>query len=189
MKSLLRASVKLSAKFLSLMGLFTLAFAYQNCSQYGGDTNLFDAASVLTAPASSPRLDFPSQAIEVSVTADQMSFGSTCQWGATPQHYLEFKLYTTANRPVKVQSSSTCQNSTNTECYRNISFRCDHGRYYAVLPITCDAYNGLGAVTYKLTGQMVTYDTNNAEVRDPQAYFERQVLIDWDQAAATACGH
>jgi|GEM_PF-3014987 len=188
-KSVLRTSWKLSIKFLGLVGLFSLAFAYQNCSQ-GGDNNLFEGASATTAPVSSPRLDFPTQAIEVAATTDDMSFGSTCQWGLTPTHYLEFKLYTAdTTRPVKVQVSSTCQNSTNSECYRNITFRCEHGLYYAVLPVTCDAYNGLGSVSYKLTGQMVTYDASGNEVRDPQAYFERQILIDWNQAGATACGH
>jgi hypothetical protein len=173
---------------MGLVILFTLAFAYQNCAQYS-DNSLFDAASSAAIPTSTPRLDFPTQNIEVAVTDDQISFGSTCQWGASSKHYLEFKLYTNGGRPVKVQSSSTCTSSTDSECYRNIAFRCEHGRYYVVLPVTCDSYNGLGVIAYKLTGQMVTYDSGGSEVRDPQAYFERQILIDWNSAAAKACGH
>jgi hypothetical protein len=171
-----------------LIVLFTVTMAYQNCAQYSD--NPFNIESAATAPVSSPRLDIPTQQLEVSTSDDQMSFGSTCQWGLSSQHYLEFKLYTMSNRPVKVQSSATCNSSSSADCYRNITFRCEHGRYYAVLPVTCDSFdNALGAISYTLTGQMVTYDTNNNEVRDPQAYFSRQVLIDWNQAAATACGH
>lgn len=171
------------------MGLLVLQ--YQNCSNYA-DPSPFDGSSLINGAAnSSPtqvKLDSPVGVLDVGEYDLTMATGGECNVGLSSKHMIEVRLLDSSNQPIAVREDSLCPKDAtvglDAECFRATQFRCEHGRYSVVLPLSCNAYRYQSQGVYRLVGQMVTYDKDGLEVRDNKAGFERFFTIAW---APNAC--
>ncbi len=166
----------------ALMGLLVLQ--YQNCSNYQ-DPSPFDIGSNSSASTSTPseaKLDSPVGVLDLSMYDLSLSVGGECNIGLSAKHYVEVQLLDVNNQPIPVREDTLCpKDGTNLDaaCYRATQFRCEHGRYSILLPVSCAAYRYQSQSTYRLKGQLVTYNASGAEVRDTKASFERFFQIAW----------
>jgi hypothetical protein len=180
------ARFKTTFSVLALAGLMMLQ--YQNCSSYN-DPSPFEVGDVTGASTSSPtqaKLDSPVGVLDLNQYDLAISVGGECNVGLSEKHYIEIKLLDIANQDVPVREDSTCPKegaSLDIECYRATQFKCEHGRYSLHLPINCSAYRNATQSTYRLKGQMVTFDKAGKEIRDTKAAFDRFFQIAWAPGA------
>lgn len=155
-----------------LMGFMVLHF--QNCASHN-DPSLFEyAASSATSDPQDVILESPQGTIDVSIYESMISVGGNCQVGDSASHYIELKLQDQNNQPIKLRSSITCP-----DCYTLVNARCEHGKYNAVIPVTCEAYRSANSSLYRLSAQLVTKDAQGNETRDSGATFDRFLQIAW----------
>ncbi|PIS11803.1 MAG: hypothetical protein COT73_01820 [Bdellovibrio sp. CG10_big_fil_rev_8_21_14_0_10_47_8] len=158
-----------------------LVLPYQNCSGYNDPSpfglNTTDISSI-SGDVTQPKLNSPLGAFDVTIYDSMVSIGGECSVGTSAKHYIELTVQDDANKYIALKSSVSCP-----ECYRMTNARCEHGRYYATVPIGCSAYRGTTASLYRLSGQLVTYDDKNQEVRAPTAKFDRFFQIAWVQGS------
>jgi hypothetical protein len=176
------------AKTFLFAGLLVLQ--YQNCSSYNDPSPFEISSNLLGAAASSPgdiRLDGPVGTVDMQVDDEALIFSGECNIGLSTKHYIEIKMHDATiaaeNRSgwVPVRMDSMCPANTLNlpdDCYRAIQFRCEHGRYNVVIPVSCSAYRGAAKSTLSVLGELVTVDANGNEVRD-KAKFDRQININW----------
>lgn len=174
----------MAVAFLTLM-----AVQFQNCSTYS-DPSPFDIKGALDgASTSTPtevKLDSPVGVLDLGEYDLNVSVGGECNVGLAAKHFIEVRLLDESNQQLPVREDTLCPKNGATldlECYRATQFRCEHGKYNIVLPVSCGAYRYQSSSLYRLTGQMVTYDENGNEVRDNKAAFERFFNIAWSPGA------
>jgi hypothetical protein len=165
--------------FLSLI----LVLPFQNCSTYN-EGSPFEFHSSVTAASSLPfeaRLDSPMGVLDVGEQDSMISVGGDCNVGSATKHYIEIRFMNAANQPLPAREDTLCpvSGSSDPECLVSKIARCEHGKYYAVVPINCRAYPGAAQGLYRLLGQLVTIDSAGKEVRDTKASFDRQFQIAW----------
>lgn len=174
-------SYKTVFTFVALVVL--LALPYQNCSSYN-DPSPFDlpaTASAIQSSSSDIRLDSPSGVIDVAATDLTLSLGGECNVGLSTKHFIEIKLSDANNTPISVREPAQCPSGA---CFLAQEFRCEHGRYYIHLPLSCgQAYRGQTQSLYRLTGQLVVLDGTGKELRDNKALFDRFFQIAWAPGA------
>ncbi len=162
---------------------------YQNCSTYS-DPSPFDLDEASTASSSLPtqsKLDSPVGVLDLSPYDLAINVGGECNIGVAEKHYVEIRLLDISNQDIPVREDTVCPkeaSSLDVECYRATQFKCEHGRYNIHLPVNCSAYRNSTQSTYRLKGQLVTYDKAGKEVRDTKAAFDRFFQIAW---APDAC--
>jgi hypothetical protein len=179
----------------SLTALMSFAFVglmilqYQNCSNYS-DPSPFelngDVSGASTSLPTQAKLDSPVGVLDLGEYDLNISVGGECNVGLAARHYIEIRLTDESNQPIPVREDTLCpKNGTglNADCFRATTFRCEHGHYNIVLPVSCQAYRNLPTSLYRLIGQMVTYDDSGNEVRDTKASFERFFQIAWATGA------
>ena len=181
MKSTFKASFQLVFR-LSLLAVF-MVLPFQNCSN-SHDPSPFEFHSVVSASTSLPfesRLDSPMGVIDVSKQENMISVGGECNVGGAPKHMIEVRFFNSANQLLPAREDTLCppQATTDPQCLVSTISRCEHGRYYVVVPVNASANPGVHQAVYRLTGQLVTYDSKGAELRDPKASFDRQFQISW----------
>jgi hypothetical protein len=170
------------ASFVFLISLF---LPFQNCSQYNDPSPFEMDGSALAAASSSPtevRLDSPVGVLDLGQYDLTISVGGECNVGLSSKHYIEVKLMDSVNQPIPVREDALCPKeglNLPADCFRATQFHCEHGRYEILLPLNCSAYRGQTQSLYRLTGQMVTFDSNSQEVRNTKAAFDRFFNIAW----------
>lgn len=170
---LTKKSLVKSMQLFLIMGL--LVFQYQNCAQHNDPSPFELPMASLTdeSKLSNIRLSSPSGNLDVSIYESMISLGGECAAGGSSRHYIELKLQDQNNTPIPLRAGS-CP-----ECFRLVNARCEHGKYNAVVPVECVAYRNQTTSLYRITGQMVTLDTNGNEFREPTAVFDRFFQIAW----------
>jgi hypothetical protein len=154
------------------MGLLLLQ--YQNCSQHNDPSPFeFKSLDLSSAKETDVLLEAPAGALDVTIYESMISLGGSCQTGKAASHYIELKLQNSNNQPIKLR------NVTCPDCYTLVNARCEHGRYNAVVPVECAAYQGQSSSLYRLLGQMVTKDEKGNETREAAASFDRFLQIQW----------
>lgn len=171
-----------------------MVLQYQNCSTYA-DPNPFQAPDALDISSETTptqiKLDSPNGVIDVAQSDLTLSVGGDCNVGLSTNHYIEARLSDSLNTPIPIKvraEDNLCdqtQPSLPAHCYVARQFRCEHGKYYIHLPITCAAFRGQAQSLYRLVAQLVTVDQNGIETRDPKASFDRFLNIAWP--ATTVC--
>jgi hypothetical protein len=149
-----------------------LVFQYQNCSSYG-DPNPFQVSSELGVKSSAPsdiRMDSPIGSIDVGPDSDSLSAGGECNVGLSTQNYIEVSVRDQNNAEVPIRFDG-----------RGTRFRCEHGRYYIHIPISCAAYSGQPRSLFRLFAQLVTTDATGAEKREKRGAFDRAFEVSWDR--------
>jgi len=68
----------------------------------------------------------------------------------------------------------------------NADIRCENGRYYFVLPITCDGLR-FRNVGYKVQIQLIKKDSSGNDVIDPTLKQVKQVIVQWTQGNIDYC--
>lgn len=176
--------MRIPLKSLGMLGLFSILMLlqYQNCSSYQ-DPSPFEYTNKNLASGSVPsdvRLDSPNGVLDVSEYDRALSFGGGCNVGLVKKHYIEIKMTNETNMPLPVREDSVCTgNSMPADCFRAVQFRCEHGRYYVHLPLSCSAYQGMARSNYRLLGQLVVVNDDGTEKRELKASFDRFFSMAW----------
>jgi hypothetical protein len=188
---MLKLNSKTQTTLMAFATLALLVLQYQNCSNYADPSPFAVTDSASTgAAASSPsqaKLDSPVGVLDVGQYDLSISIGGECNVGFSTQHYIEIQLQDSSNQPIAVRQDTLCPANgvgLPSDCFRATQFRCEHGHYNILLPLNCGAYRNQSQGLYRLLGQLVTYDSNNNEVRDNKAAFDRFFQISW---APNAC--
>ncbi len=164
-----------------------MVLQYQNCSQYGGagnfNTSSINDASIAALEAVKPRLDSPMGVLDLSTNDLTISASGECNLGLSTKHYIEITLQDMNNANLPVREDSVCPangSSLSADCYRARQFQCEHGRYHILLPVNCSLNNRRdNPSTYRLKGQLITFNSSGQEVRDTKVSFERDLRIYW----------
>jgi hypothetical protein len=171
-----------------LLGLVVFALMitqFQNCSNYsettigagGGNSNIpFTSNNVFLSPK-------PNN-IEVQPKEDKIVAGGDCDVGTFANHYIEFQLFATEGNPtyapntaIRVSNDATCTGGASASCFKYTGVKCEHGKYFAHIPVIAGIPSNTFGIPYRLVATLVVIDGAGVEKRDIYLPQSAQVLI------------
>ncbi len=171
-----------------LTGLIVFALLvtqFQNCSNYS-ENSMGVGGPGSNTPKSVPSLYLSPKPnnIEVQPKEDKIVAGGDCDIGTYTNHYIEFQLFAVEGNPtyapntaIRVSNDATCTGGASAACYKFVGVKCEHGKYFAHIPVIAGIPSNTFGIPYKLTATLVVVDSAGTEKRDLYLPQSAQVLI------------
>lgn len=172
---------RLGPVLLGVAVFFLTLFPFQNCSNYS-QTNLGGSDDQPSTQAPSDLYLAPKPvSLPVEPQEDKIVIGGDCEVGSYPNHFIEFQLLSLEGNPY-MAGGTLIRISPDVNCFGNNCFKyslskCEHGKFYAHIPLPSTLPGDQQGVPYNLKATLVLVDAQGAELRDLYSVQNVQVVV------------